>query len=198
MTGTLDGVSCTAATSCTAVGGYYTSTVSPDLPLAEYWDGSSWAVQTTATPAGSDGASFNRVTCTAAASCTAVGFATFPVGVHNHVRLPLAEQWNGTSWALETTPGPHGSSTQGQLYGVSCASAKSCTAAVTYSTTSNSVVTAGAQHWNGTRWDEQATASPQQGKSLLAISCVSGACTAVGYNSPNGYAGPFTPLAEQQ
>src|SRR5215472_4826394 len=42
----LDGVSCTAATACIAVG-YYTSSQNVKVTLAERWNGTSWSVQPT-------------------------------------------------------------------------------------------------------------------------------------------------------
>ena len=45
----LNGVSCTSASACTAVGDYYTSTTR--TTLAERWNGTSWAIQGTPTPA---------------------------------------------------------------------------------------------------------------------------------------------------
>src|SRR5215468_4575339 len=42
----LYGVSCTAASSCTAVGSYYNS-ANVQTTLAEYWDGSMWTIQAT-------------------------------------------------------------------------------------------------------------------------------------------------------
>ena len=46
----LDGVSCTAATACTAVGKYITS-LGAKVTLAERWNGTSWSVQATSNPA---------------------------------------------------------------------------------------------------------------------------------------------------
>jgi hypothetical protein len=40
---------------------------------------------------------------------------------------PLAEQWNGSAWTIQSTPNPTGSN-QNELYAVSCASSTTCTA----------------------------------------------------------------------
>jgi hypothetical protein len=69
----LSGVSCTAATACTAVGGYGNSSSGTGLTLAERWNGSSWATQPTPNPAGATFSSLSGVSCTAATACTAVG-----------------------------------------------------------------------------------------------------------------------------
>ena len=70
----MNGVSCTSATACTAVGiliGY----VGPILaPVAEAWNGTSWTIQNTPTPSGAGYPSqFNAVSCTSATACRAVG-----------------------------------------------------------------------------------------------------------------------------
>jgi hypothetical protein len=68
----LSGVSCTAATACTAVG-YYGNSSGTQVTLAERWNGSSWAIQPTPNPAGATSSVLSGVTCTAATACTAVG-----------------------------------------------------------------------------------------------------------------------------
>lgn len=85
----LNAVSCTSATACTAVGGYYTSS-SSNLPLAEQWNGTSWKVQDMANPDGTQ-VQVNGVSCTAATTCTAVGY--YDKGADTDV--PLAETEKG-------------------------------------------------------------------------------------------------------
>jgi hypothetical protein len=169
----LTGVSCTSAASCTAVG------ATPDnsggqQPLAEYWNGTSWAVQVT--PAG-DGADYlTGISCTSATSCVALG--TEPVGITNH---PFAETWNGSTWTTQPVPSPSGSFST-LLSGISCASASDCTA-VGYS----EVLTGGthdntlAEHWDGSTWSIQPTPNSTSLNNLIAVSCPTAAnCTAVG------------------
>ena len=67
----LYGVSCTAASSCTAVGSYCNS-ANVQTTLAEYWDGSTWRLRATASPAGHK--ILGGISCTSAGSCTAVGW----------------------------------------------------------------------------------------------------------------------------
>ena len=114
----LSGVSCTTATTCTAVGSftkgpYYAPTQGT---LAERWDGTSWSIQ--ATPSPTNSSAFNQVSCSSTASCTAVG--------SNYGRT-LAESWNGSSWTIQTIPNPP-LIYDDTLNGVSCTSAISCTA----------------------------------------------------------------------
>lgn len=66
------GVSCKLASACTAVGfSRGKGAHSPSHPLAEAWDGTSWVVQRTPSPA--SGGVLNSVSCTADRACTAVG-----------------------------------------------------------------------------------------------------------------------------
>jgi hypothetical protein len=109
---TFTGVSCTAATACTAAGGLATTTGAsfPSAPLAERWNGSTWAVQATTNPSSTG---FGGDSCPAATACTAVGQF-------------FAEGWNGTTWTTQTpaltTLG------EAELFGVSCTAPTTCTA----------------------------------------------------------------------
>jgi hypothetical protein len=78
-TGSLDGVSCTDAGPCTAVGGKSSSTVESAL-LDEYWDGTKWVAHATLTPPGATGASFDAVSCATATNCQAIGKYTTSAG----------------------------------------------------------------------------------------------------------------------
>jgi hypothetical protein len=180
----LRGVSCTSTSACTAVG-YFTNTAGTQLTLAERWNGTTWAVQSTPNPAGIYGANLSDLSCTAAGPCTGVGHWTYryidPLRRVHFKYYMLAEGWNGTAWALETPPNPNGA-TNSQLYGVSCTSSVACTA-VGYSAAS-----AGPQaiveRWTGSSWVVQSTPNPTGATSsvLNAVSCPSvAACTAVGY-----------------
>ena len=100
--GALDGVSCSAATACTAVGG---SRFSPQglsvLTLAERWNGTAWSIQPTPTPLGAGDAGLSGVSCPATTACTAAGAFGNPPGSNT-----LAEHWDGTAWSLQPTPNP--------------------------------------------------------------------------------------------
>jgi hypothetical protein len=72
----LDAVSCTASTACTAVGTYLITSVT-DVTLAEAWNGTAWAIQPTPNPttaAGGANGELDAVSCTASTTCTAVGY----------------------------------------------------------------------------------------------------------------------------
>jgi len=81
----LDGVSCTSAELCRAVGWFFDGTAT--RPLVEEWDGIAWLVK--ASP--DFGATLNAVSCRSADACTAVGNGG------------LIESWDGVSWAVVRT-----------------------------------------------------------------------------------------------
>jgi hypothetical protein len=134
----LSGVSCTSATACTAVGSYFSYSVSGVVTLVEVWNGRTWATETTP-----DAGYLNGVSCTSATACTAVGLG--------------AEAWNGKTWETETTPGV------GYLNGVSCTSATACTAVGSYASRTGTGLTL-AEAWNGKTWTVEVPAP--QGFSL--------------------------------
>ena len=173
---TLDGVSCSSAKVCTAVG--YTSSGRTNATLAEGWDGTAWAVQPTPTLADPSGsyAYLKAVSCRSPKACTAVGYA-----INKQTSKTLAETWNGSKWTVQATPAPAGS-VQSWLNGVSCASAVSCIAVGYYDPSSGSALPL-VEQWHGTKWTVQTTPKPRaaSGSYLYSVSCSSAtACTATG------------------
>jgi hypothetical protein len=143
--GQLTGVSCTSASACTAVG-WYRNSVNSALPLAESWNGTRWTVQAVPSPAGGYGFVLNSVSCASPSACTAVGYYT-SAGASK----TLAERWNGTAWKIQATP-----AADGTLYGVSCGSETTCTAAGnSYSYPEG--LSALALQWRGGTWKAQRT-----------------------------------------
>ena len=63
--GSLSGVSCVSTSACTAVG-HYTNKAGDEVTLAERWDGTSWAIQTTPNPTGAIGSELSGVSCVSA------------------------------------------------------------------------------------------------------------------------------------
>jgi hypothetical protein len=195
----LHSVSCTSASACTAVG-TYDVTPGGQLPLAERWNGSSWTVQTVSIPSGATFGHLGGVACQSASSCFAVGSSATAPGKSS----TLTERWNGSTWAIKTTPNPSGA-TASQLNGVSC-SGTICYAAGDAASSSSSTGfpnTPFAERWNGTAWTLETVPSPAgtTAAMLNGVSCTSTtACTAVGgyatSSSSNDYF-PNTPLAER-
>ena len=180
---TLDGVSC-AGDGCMAVGSYQLSS-GVDKTLADWWNGGAWSVQTTAQPAGAEASQLDGVSCTSGTTCAAVGSLTKPSTEKKggSSTSTLAESWNGTAWAIESTPTPPGGTAPiDELTGVSCTSAVACIA-VGYRTNKDESYLTLAEAWNGSMWSLQSGAEPTHATSsgLDAVSCsTSATCIAVG------------------
>jgi hypothetical protein len=168
----LSGVSCFAASACTAVGNYAVS-ASSEFALVERWNGQSWSIQQVEPPAGGQGALFG-VSCGSVSTCMAVGSAS-PQGVAS----VLVERWDGSAWTIQQLPTP----SYVAFFAVSCTSAVACVV-VGYSV---------AEGWNGTAWHIQPTpTAPIDADSYLqGVSCTSAtACVAVGYYLPGDTQAP--------
>jgi hypothetical protein len=175
-TGSLLGVSCPAATLCTAVG-YYTNRSNVEVTLAERWNGDRWAIQPTPTPAGALSSGLSGVSCPSPTTCTAIGGYTNSSGIG----ATLAERWNGSGWTIQATPTPTGASSSG-LSSVSCPSPTTCTAVGGYTANKGSGATL-AEGWTRSGWAIESTpdASGASFSSLNGVSCPSSTtCTAVG------------------
>jgi len=144
--------------------------------LAERWNGANWMLLAAKSPPGGNSTILEGVSCPAANMCVAVGSHAGPTST-----VPVAERWNGTAWtAISPVVPAHATFTE--FRGVSCSSAKTCTA-VGDTNTGGSVVRPLAERWNGTAWKVQPVpGSPAQ---LNGVSCPSAtACTAVGIVNP--------------
>jgi hypothetical protein len=176
-------VSCSSATSCVAVGTAENQNLFGRV-LVERWNGVKWSILATP-PVQSTGygAELSDVVCPSATQCVAVGENTNSAGQ----QVTLAEAWNGTSWAVVSTPNPSDNQKLwpgAELLSLSCPSLASCVAVGGYVNQSD-VSQALVERWNGTVW---ATApAPPEGK-LDGVACASpAACTIVG--SSLDYAG---------
>jgi len=169
------GVSCWSAHGCMAVG---TSAGATNVPraLAERWNGTTWSLLAAKSPRGGSTTVLEGVSCLAVNMCLAVGAHSGATST-----VPIAERWNGKGWtAISPALPPHTTFTE--FRGVSCASAKACTA-VGDTSAGGSVARPLAERWNGKAWKIQ----PMPGSSaqLNGVSCPSTtACTAVGIVNP--------------
>ena len=191
----LNGVSCTSNSACTAVGQFLIA--GTRFTLTEVWNGTGWAIQDTPNPSGNGGnySTLQGVSCTSSSACIAVGYYVYSNGVNGTSDEPLAERWNGSSWTIQAAATPSGG-TQSYFNGVSCASSSACAAVGQYRNSAGKEVTL-AERWNGTGWAVQSTPNPNgaQDDFLSEVSCTaSTACTAVG--SYNTSAGGSATLAE--
>ena len=166
----LAAVSCGSATACEAGGDFSLNTSqTPQVPLAEAWNGSSWSLQQAAAARTAVANALTSVSCvpTASGFCEAVGSHADSSGVNS---VPLAEMWNGSRWKIQNAATPAGGSMS--LTGVSCVSARFCMAVGGTSGT-----TGGAEVWKGRSWALQ----PIPGGPLTSVSCTSAAfCMAAG------------------
>ena len=179
------GVACPAGESCVAVGAYVDS-AGVEVPLAEHWNGTAWAVEEA--PEVNKG-SLAGVGCGSSSACTAVGHYTNAAGVE----VPLAEHWDGAGWSLLETTVPSGAKSA-SLSSVACRlvtegfeEVEECTAAGRYVNSSGTEVTL-IEHGDNGRWAVAETPNPTgaKGSSLAGIACeeFSGtqACMAVGHD----------------
>ncbi len=183
------GVSCWSATACDAVG-INTNSEDEIIGLVERWNGSGWEVQSTPKSTGATEDNLESVACRSASECEATGYAEVAEGKH----VTLAERWNGTAWAVQSTP------TQGNtsnLVSVSCSSASECVASGV-SLSSSGKQSALVELWNGKEWKILTTAMlPKEDERswFESVSCSSSKhCIAVGLavTTLNG----IVPLAE--
>ena len=171
-------VACTSSTACAAVGSFDRGTNSIPVPLLETWSAPTWNVEAGAVPESAAISDLKGVSCVSAVACVAVGFSENDVGA----TFTLAEVWNGTSWSIQSTPNPAGT-TNAQLNGVSCSSTRACTAVGDYYQNSTGFNFTLAESWNGQDWSIQSTPNPAgtTTSALWGVSCTSPtACTAVG------------------
>ncbi len=180
----LNGVSCVGPEFCMAAG--QTQVGGNDAPLVERYNGTTWSIMTVPMPTGGNGSYFTGVSCTGPTFCAAVG-VQFPAGFQQN----FAEVWNGTTWALTTTP-DRSASANGSLSGVSCVSPTFCLAVGgdAASGTDETVV----ERWDGTSWTlvTDAPSSTLQPE-LNGVSCFSTSfCAAVGAS----FAGTEVPFTE--
>jgi len=183
--GSLNGVSCVSAKWCTAVGNYGSAT------LVESWDGATWSVVPSPTPGTYGGLS--GVSCSSYRSCTAVGNYSNGTGSGSST-LPgiLVESWNGATWSAVPAQSP----SVAHLYGVSCATARSCKAVGDYASGSGLVRSLAASS-NGSAWS--LVPSPSARVSYLyGVSCATAdSCKAVGqYTNSRSGVSPMDALVE--
>lgn len=142
LSGSLNAVSCTSASWCMAVG-------SGGGTLAELWNGSDWTVLPTPNPSDAmDSSSLSAISCVGPSFCEAIGTTT--TGALPTVDTTLAEDWNGTEWALQSSPDT--ADGYDTLASVSCASSTACVAVGSHSSSSSGVGYPLALRFAGTTW----------------------------------------------
>ncbi len=182
----LNGVSCSGPSACTAVGIDTVGSINPiDQTLIESWNGSAWSIVPSPNVADSQDSSLAGVSCTGPSACTAVGQYDLP----GKNVLTLIESWNGSVWSI--VPSPDTSATQtNYLSGVSCNSPSACTAVgantIGSSTSTDQTLI---ESWNGSMWSivPSPNTSPSEANVLNGVSCFGPTtCNAVGYHTTGG------------
>jgi hypothetical protein len=154
----LNGVSCTSASACTAVGNS-----GPVTTLAERWNGTRWRVQPTPNPPGGQSTFLASVSCPTSSACTAFGLNLTGSGP-----LSLAEQWNGRTWRIQPTPGLVAFDIG--FPDVACPTSSACFAVASY--TNNGPNLTLAEQWNRTISGFQPAASRLPAQAGLAPACM--------------------------
>jgi hypothetical protein len=174
----LQGVACTSAMSCVAVGTYSDGTINRNL--AESWDGHAWTLDTAVDPstASVPNQGLDAVACTSPTRCIAVG--GYSVGVNTS--QTLVESWDGSTWSVvpsaDTSP-----TADNYLNGVSCSTPTSCVAVGSFGPVSTGQTLV--ESWDGNTWS--VVPSPNTSSTidnvLNSVTCTNPSfCMAVGYD----------------
>jgi hypothetical protein len=113
-----ESVSCPTTTYCVAVGND-TNKAGTNTTMSEVLTGAKWSPVTPPATPGGEFRNLFGVSCTTTTNCVAVGF----YDTTGHVYMSLADQWNGITWARQSTPDATGETLYSELFGVSCATA---------------------------------------------------------------------------
>lgn len=175
----LYGVSCSAATSCIAVGSS-ADAGGHETALAERWDGARWRLEPAPQGAAATTSRLQAVSCSGPTACTAVGYAVDAGG--SNLRSGLAERWDGARWQIQATPASP-QAKELSLTGVSCPTSSACVAVGSFVTPKGPRASI-AERWDATGWQLETTADQAPAGSsaeLAAVSCSSATrCSAVG------------------
>ncbi len=195
----LSGIACPSASSCWAVG-TYTNSSGYKQTLIEQYNGTAWAIATSPNMGTSYNNVLSGVTCVNSSDCWAVGNADYANCPYPNGQT-LIEQFNGSSWAIVSSPNAPGSGTcnSSLLYSVSCSAASSCVAVGqndTWSYPSGGGFSELAELWNGTAWTINSPSDYNDWRiDLTAVSCGSTtSCSAVGYTCECLFGGTIADL----
>jgi hypothetical protein len=164
---------------CTSVG---KGTVSgADVPIAQRWNGSSWAEQAPAKKSGATHTRLFGVDCPSETRCLAGGN-------YQSSGSPtlLSEIWNEGKWNVQTTPVP-AEATSSEFTAIGCNNTAECTAVG--SAVIGGVKTAIAERWKSPTWSLSTIPIPEGATSsqLDGVDCLwSNFCVAVGRYTTSG------------
>ena len=187
MHNALASVTCLSSADCWAVGYTGAWAGSARQTLTQHWNGTAWSIVSSPNADGVPISALADVTCVSTSACWAVGHAA---AAGDGVHQTLAMRWDGTAWAIVSSPNgagaPHSS-----LSSVTCVAAADCWAVgssfsldplyLTH-TDNRSLI----ERWDGTSWTIVGSSNPQD-TLLSGVTCVSAAeCWAVGSRSVDG------------
>ncbi len=189
-----NGVDCTSASNCWAVGSAGDTQQDPRfLPvypaapglqgLIEHWDGSAWSVVPGYRAPAPEGSYLTSATCVSSTDCWATGTTSDSSG---NADTTLMEHWNGSTWSATPSANPSGQ-TANSLSGVTCLDASTCWAAGA-SGTANVAGGGGSfqprafvEAWDGGSWTVEPTPNVTFESLFGSVACVrSVGCWAVG------------------
>jgi len=165
----LSGVSCSSTKACIAVGNWGTS-LSNLKPLAEVWNGVSWRIMTTPSPAAQgEGDLLDGVSMLSPNNAWAVGGRGWRLTTGS-TATTLVEHWNGHRWAVTKSPNPLLAGNE--LTGVVAASLRNVWAVGTIGLFGR--VQPLAVRWNGASWTRISTPKPKGYNSLASVARIPG------------------------
>jgi len=157
----LNGVTCSSAAQCWAVGGEHQFNSGIYVPLIQSWDGNAWITESSPALAGLSG-SLDGIACASTSECWAVGGDATLAGAPGG----FIERWTGVSWTLVSPPAPS------PLESVTCVSTADCWAVGDTPAAPGGAATGVIENWNGSAWS--VVASQAQGIPYLeGVTCVS-------------------------
>jgi len=154
----LNGVACSSASACTAVGNQTLART-----LAERWNGRRWHVQATPNPSGGQNIFLAGVACPARTVCTAFGLNLTGSGP-----LTLAERWSRGRWRIQPTPGLVAYDIG--FPGVACPTTSACYAVASYTNNGPSLTLV--ERWNRTGTSTQVATGRSVAPGALPPACI--------------------------
>lgn len=192
MNSQLTAIAASSPTDVWAVGSYYASSSSYSQTLILHYNGTAWSVVPSPDRASTNNALEGVVIAGSAA--WAVGYTTVDIAQSAQT---LAEEWNGTSWSIVSTPNP---TIKNALRGVTATSAGTLWA-VGYQVNASGVTETLIEQWSGTAWTVAPSPNTTNAASsaLVAVTAVSDSDVwAVGSSVYTTYPGTHDlPLIEQ-
>jgi hypothetical protein len=146
----INGMAAISASDVWAVGS--ATTYSGSGTLIEHWDGRSWSVVSSPSPAGRS--VLNDVAVNSAGDAWAVGYHE----ASNGAIQPLIEHWDGRSWSIVSSPSSAGRSVLNDVAVNSAGDAW----AVGYHEASNGAIQPLIEHWDGKSWSIVSSPNPSR------------------------------------